>query len=429
MIPADPAPTIPPLPPGTPRRIAFYGLFGQQNWGNECTLQAILYNVRRYLPTSELRCFCTDPYDTSRRHNLPALPISTQYAKGYAKGHPTVPPGPTSRFLRLFRILFLRIPQELSSWVRAVQALRGFHILIVPGTGLLTDYSSSPMGFPYRLLKWALVAKLCRCKLLFVSIGAGPMRHPLTRWFIRAALSLSEYRSYRDTYSKHFVEAIGFDTSQDYLYPDLAFSLPPSLFPRCDAHTRPKTVIGLGVKEHYGKLGLSGPATEASNQEFLSKLDRLVTWLLEHDYRVRLLIGDTLYDNVVREHIKKVLAMRGLLKNGSDLISAPISSVEDVVSELAASDIVVSPRYHNIVLALMLCKPAISLSYHQKFESLMTRVGLEAYCHDIDNLNIDILAKQIRQLEKSRDSLREVLRGKCEKYRGALEEQYARVFN
>jgi len=302
-------------------------------------------------------------------------------------------------------------------------------MLIVPGTGLLTDYSSNPMGFPYRLLKWALVARFCRCRLLFVSIGAGPMRHPLTRWFIRAALSLAEYRSYRDTYSKHFVEAIDFATGHDCLYPDLAFSLPPSLFPPCDAHARPKTVIGLGVKEYHGKLGLSGPAAEASNQEFLAKLERLVTWLLEHDYRIRLLIGDTLYDNVVREHLTKVLSMRGLPKNGSDLISASISSVEDVVSELAASDIVVSPRYHNIVLALMLCKPAISLSYHQKFESLMTRVGLEAYCHDIDNLNIDILTENIRQLEKGRDSLREVLRRKCEKYRGALEEQYARVFN
>src|SRR6266446_4255952 len=53
-----------------PRKIAFYGLFGQQNWGNECTLQAIIYNARRYLPDAELRCFCTGPHETLLRHNI-----------------------------------------------------------------------------------------------------------------------------------------------------------------------------------------------------------------------------------------------------------------------------------------------------------------------------------------------------------------------
>ena len=58
-----------------PKRIAFFGLFGQGNLGNECTLQAIIYNVRKYFPDAEFKCICSGPEDTSVRHNIPAFPM------------------------------------------------------------------------------------------------------------------------------------------------------------------------------------------------------------------------------------------------------------------------------------------------------------------------------------------------------------------
>ena len=57
-------------------------------------------------------------------------------------------------------------------------------MLIVPGTGLLTDAYGLLNWGPYNLLKWSLIAKLCRCKLLFVSIGAGPVYGTLGKYFI-----------------------------------------------------------------------------------------------------------------------------------------------------------------------------------------------------------------------------------------------------
>src|SRR5215813_2584532 len=143
-----------------PRKIAFYGLFGQQNWGNECTLQAILFNVRRYLPDAELRCFCTGPDDTFLRHNIAAFPVSNRYAKGYRKvmrnqNHP---------LMRLLRKVAIRIPMKVLDWFKAYRSLRGFDMLVVPGTGLLTDFSSNPLGVPYELFKWSVIAKVCRCK-------------------------------------------------------------------------------------------------------------------------------------------------------------------------------------------------------------------------------------------------------------------------
>ena len=53
---------------------------------------------------------------------------------------------------------------------------------IVPGTGLLTDADGLFGWGPYSLFKWSLIAKVCRCKLLLVSVGAGPIYGILGRW-------------------------------------------------------------------------------------------------------------------------------------------------------------------------------------------------------------------------------------------------------
>src|SRR5215813_6135642 len=123
-----------------PRKIAFYGLFGHQNWGNECTLQAILFNVRRYLPDAEVRCFCTGPDDTSLRHNVAAFPISSRDAKGY----PKEPQRQHHPLMRLLQKVAIRIPMEVLEWLRAYKFLRSCDMLVVPGTGLLTDFASNP---------------------------------------------------------------------------------------------------------------------------------------------------------------------------------------------------------------------------------------------------------------------------------------------
>jgi polysaccharide pyruvyl transferase WcaK-like protein len=411
---------------GKRKRVAFYGLFGQQNWGNEATLQAIVFNTRRYLPDVELQCICTGPDDTARRYSIRSFPCASQYANGYSavaakKSRPAV---------RFLRALLHRVPNELWSWFKGLRTLMGCDLLIVPGTGLLTDFSSGPLGFLYPLLKWSLIAKLCGCRLLFVSVGAGPMYHPMTRWLVRVALYLADYRSYRDLYSKRFIENIGIKTDQDRVYPDLAFSLPRALFPECSpkkAHA--KTVVAVGVKDYCGKLGIPHRTGEAKYRAFVDKLATFVAWLLQSNHAVRLLVGDTLYDNRVKQDLIDLLENKGLRSEDWDIGNESIRSVEGVLSELAQADIVVSARFHNILLALMFNKPAIALSYHKKFDSLMEDIGLESYSHDIDSLDVHKLKKDLLQLEVDVAELQPFIRQRVEEYRNALEEQYRLIFN
>src|SRR5262249_43437918 len=173
----------------TPKKIAFFGHFDSSNFGNESTLQAILYHLRRFHPDAEVVCISTGPEATVATHQIEAIPIAETFAKFWLPENP---------FLRVVRRVCIGIPSELYRWAEGLVKLRRIDMLIIPGTGLLTDACGLTIWGPYNMFKWSLMAKLCRCKLLFVSVGAGPIYGALGRFFVKSALSLANFRSYRD---------------------------------------------------------------------------------------------------------------------------------------------------------------------------------------------------------------------------------------
>lgn len=153
-----------------------------------------------------------------------------------------------------------------------------------------------------------------------------------------------------------------------------------------------------------------------------------MTWLLENKYTVRVLIGDILYDSSVKQDLMDLLKKHESSFEEGQIINEPIFTVEQLLSQLAGTDIVVSPRFHNIVLALMLNKPVISLSYNEKFDALMNEFGLAEYCQGIDHFDVDKLIEQFIKLEKNAENLKPRIKQKTEEYRRALDEQYAFIF-
>jgi polysaccharide pyruvyl transferase WcaK-like protein len=111
------------------------------------------------------------------------------------------------------------------------------------------------------------------------------------------------------------------------------------------------------------------------------------------------------------------------------IIDEPISSVEELLSQIAATDIVVATRFHNVLLALLCNKPVISISFHHKCESLMSAMGLSEYCLGINDLKADKLIEKLCDLEKNVDELKPLIRKKTQEFREALHEQYETIFN
>jgi len=292
---------------------------------------------------------------------------------------------------------------------------------------MLTDVGMLPFGLHYDLLKWSIAAKLCRCKLLFVSVGVGPIRHPLSRFFIKTALKLADYRSYRDRFSKDYLEGIGFKTNGDAIYPDLAFSLPRGIVPTSQERDNRRGLVGVGLITHSRKRATS-ENDEEMYQDYIAKVAAFVGWLLERKYTVRLLIGDVAYDMRARQDLKALLERNGWKYNGIEIVDEPAHSVDQLLSQLVATDVVIASRFHNVLLALMLGKPVVAISFHEKVDSLMSAVGLTEFCQDIENIDVEKLATQFAALNNHAEYFKLQVQRKTESYRRALDRQYEDIF-
>ena len=395
------------------REVCFFGHFGSPNFGNEITLQTILHHLRRRLPEASVTCVCTGPEALRATQNIASVPISPNFVKRWTL---------RTRLARLLRRIFIEVPSEPWRWLDAFKKLNATNMLIVPGTGLLTDaYGLSGPG-PYNLFKWTLIAKLRGCEVLFVSVGAGPIYSGPGRYFVKSALSVANFRSYRDDASMAYLKAIGFPTNGDRVYPDLVFSLPETTICRYGRKRAGRPVVGLGVMTYAGKYSVEKP----SNRIYLEYLGNLVAfagWLLAHDYDIRLLIGED-DDRSVSEQFKSRLKASVWPYEEERVSDQPTLSVEQLLPQIAETDIVVATRFHNVLLALVFNKPVIAISFHHKCASLMRDMGLAQYCHDINDMNAGRLIEQFQRVEKNAEKLKPFIRERVEQSRKALDEQY-----
>jgi polysaccharide pyruvyl transferase WcaK-like protein len=249
----------------------------------------------------------------------------------------------------------------------------------------------------------------------------------LSRWIVKAALSLADYRSYRDQFSYDYLEFIGFDASRDHVYPDLVFSLLSS-----DASASPPgpgdgagRVIGLGLMEYYGQHR-SPEDGERTYQRYVEGVARFASWLLEQGHSVRLLVGDLAYDRRVKRDLLRLLDEAGPFDRAR-VIDEPLTSPEDLIDQLAKTDLVVATRFHNVLLALMLGRPVIALSYHEKLRSLMAEVGAAEYSVEAEELDVAGLIERFKRLSED-ETFTSSMKDKAKEYRDALDEQYARMF-
>lgn len=404
-------------------RIALFGNFGTRNLGNECTLQAIVHNVAARLPKADMFVICSDPVETKRTHRLPSVPMRATYVPEDRAGRTEA-----RRSGRVARLLQRagRIGSEVRGWFNAYRTVKGISALIVAGTGPLTDQGESILGFHYEIFKWAWIAWLRGAKVRFVAVGAGPIRGALGRVFIGLALKVADYRTFRDEVSRSRLELAGMKTRDDPVVPDLAFSLPESLFRADPGAASDHPVIGVGVFDYYG-LDPDRRDGEALHKAYVEKMADFIARLLREDYAVRILVGDLSYDPEVRRAILAKLDERGISRRNGRLISEDIHSVADLLSQLSATTLVVSPRYHNLLLGIMLGKPVLSISYDAKNDALLEGVGLGEYRQPIDSLDVDLLRAQLAKLERDAPRIQHRIRERVASYRRAWEREYTFV--
>jgi polysaccharide pyruvyl transferase WcaK-like protein len=369
-------------------KIGLLGQFGSGNTGNDGSLEAMLDFLRASKPDAELLCICSNPKAITEKYKVEAISIGGFVAKGHW-------------FNRINKV-FADVPRRMASLLSVLTGLRGADLLIIPGTGILDDFQETAFGWPFVVFRWCLAARLRNARVAFVSIGAGPIEHPLSRWFLTSAARMAQYRSYRDDFSREYMRGVGVNVSKDPRYPDIAFRLPlPELVPARDTT---RTTVGVGIMDYHGwsKINAEG---EAIYQNYIGKLTSFICWLIEEGHNVRLLTGDLRDWQAVDDVLAKIAAS-GPASAADHIALGHGHSLHELMDEIAQTDVVVVSRYHNVVCALKLGRPIISLSYNQKNDYLLAQFEQAHYCQHIETFNVETLKDQTRQILGDIDAVR-----------------------
>jgi polysaccharide pyruvyl transferase WcaK-like protein len=388
-------------------KYVLFGHFGAGNWGNECTLHAALQWFRRRRPDAQLTATSTTPADTTQRHGVQCFGLCDAQRDGRAVRRKDKP-----AWRRLLQLMAAQ-PRQLLVMVRA---LRSADALVMTGTGMITDWGEGPLGLPFSMWQWALVARALRCRVIFMSVGVEEIESRVARFWLRRALALATYRSFRDAHSRARLTRLGMHYEADPLFPDLAFTLPAPSVPAS------QRVVGLGVFS-YRSRGEGGDEARAAYRAYIDKLGQFISFLYERGHGVRLLIGDV-SDIPVAEEVLAWLRERAL--------PAPLfeeaTTVEQLLQQIAQTDLVVGTRFHTILLGLRLGRPAVSVSYERKNDVLMESMGLAEYCQSLDEFDLERLIAQFSQLEARAGELGPRIAEHAAGLAEQLETQYRTLF-
>ena len=387
-------------------RVGLFGLLGSGNSGNDASAETVLAYLREAHPDAVVDALCGGPERVQARYGIDAAPLL--WYERFEQRNTAVPAA-------LLKVLGKGVDTvRIASWVRRHDAV------IVPGAGALeTTLPQNAWGFPYALFLLAASSRVFRTKLALVSVGADHINKRATRWLSNATARLVSYRSYRDAYSRDVMRQRGIDVSSDPVCADLAFGVPTPPYEPGDPQ-----LVGVGVMAYYGGNDDRKQAAQIHSR-YLETMTRFTRWLVDNGYRVRLFGGDSKFDVEIAEKIRADLQRYRPDLEPSRVTVAAASTYRELIREVAPVGTVVAVRYHNVICALKLCKPTISVGYSRKFISLMADMGLAEFHQFASSLDADRLIEQFKELESQHTELQQRMAERNAAHRQSLADQFA----
>lgn len=418
-------------------KIGLLDHMGYGNLGDAATQDVVIESIRKRLPNAQIVGFSLIPDDTTKRHGIPCYPI--------LRWHPTLA-NPTSEagneksiqsklkpaltrspFVYTWAKPLLEFAREVRFWVRSYRALRSLDLLIISGGGQLSELWRGPWSHPYTIFKFSLLTKLARKKLYFLNVGAGPLKHPLSRFFARWSVRIADYRSFRDDDSQELVRSLGVK-ADTHVYPDSVYALEVADYLKPLPRASSMPIVGLNP------IGFCDPRIwprkdDSVYQEYLEKMARFSAWLIEQGYALRMLTTEISVDrfalNDLENRLRSRLHSPELLR---DVFGPASESVRDVLREMSNCDFIVTSKYHGIIFSHLLKKPAISLSYHRKMDVAMQAVGQSRFNADVERFDFDWLTTSFRTLVAEGRNIKLETAATVDANAAALSQQFDSLF-
>lgn len=433
--PVSESPTLSDGPFG---KIGLLDHMGYGNLGDAAIQDVVIANIKTRLPGASLVGFSFVPADTTKRHGIPCYPIrwwlptteedagvqaapangSSSIFKKALKSIPVVHSG-AKRLLDLLR--------EAVFWVECYRNVKSIDLLIVSGGGQLGELWRGPWSHPYTIFKFSLLAKLARKKLYMLDVGAGPLKHPLSQFFVRWAVRHADYRSFRDLDSQQLIRSIGV-TEETHVYPDPVYAMEVGCLRKNVRRGASPSVVGLNP------IGFCDPRVWARHdeklyQEYLEKITRFAVWLVEQGYILRVFTTEASLDRSVIQDLKvRLTSELPSPELVAQIFGKPSETVKDVLKEMSEFDFIVTSKFHGIIFSHVLGKPVISLSYHPKMDAAMEGVGRSRFCADIERFDMEWIVEAFRSLNAERDSLESGFAVAVEANAAKLHQQFDSLF-
>jgi polysaccharide pyruvyl transferase WcaK-like protein len=440
------------------RSIALLTPYTGDNLGDGAIQEAVIHNIRARWPDARIVGLTLSPEYTAKLHGVPcrvltrlSIPYFSRGVidrhRGRAESHAGHAEGNSGikRALRrapwafaLAKYCYLNVRRitsgiggaalharhaisELLDLPRAYRFVRGLDLLIASGGGQIDDVWGGVWGHPYAMLKWALLARLAKTPFVVLSVGVGELGGRTSQVFMRQALRLAAYRSYRDEGSRQLLAQMPF-TALDPVCPDLAFSYPVDA--AAERIERNRVALRIGINPiSYLRVGSWPVASDSLHGHYLEILAAFVESRLREGQAVVLFPGDRGDHHVIADLSRRL--QESLPAALRERLSTPtVTTAAQLIGLLRSFDVAVASRLHSVILAHLVGVPVLAISYERKVKTQMDAFGQSAYCLDIHRLAPTDLDAGFARLREDSKHVQDQLLARSRQANADIQRQY-----
>jgi polysaccharide pyruvyl transferase WcaK-like protein len=389
------------------------------NLGNAAIMSSMIANIQLRVPGVEVMGFTLGPEDTTLRHGIASFPITgtshgmyqladdaAPFRGGWKEVQPESYVKKTLKRIGWLRSLVQRartVRLELVHIMRAGRLVGTMDRVVVSGGGALDDYWGGPWGHPWTLFKFAVLSRICGVPYLFVSVGMCGLRHRLSRVFVGCALSLAQYRSYRDNVSNADMKAM-FPRLSGVVWPDLAYGYScPKLPPQRNnaSHGGPLIIAVSPIAFRDPRVW---PVKDVQRYtRYFNELTKFLKRTINDGNKLILFATDGGDLNTIND-LREILLAESTDADAVQVLPCPPEqTTEKLLQRIGCADLVIASRLHGVILSHLIAKPVLAISYDRKVDVHMREIGQSKYCMNIDEVTAETIAEQLAVLSDARE--------------------------
>lgn len=293
---------------------------------------------------------------------------------------------------------------SLADWLPVIART---DVFVMGGGGLHQDFVGDG-GTTVSLLLINLLFWLAGRKIMWYSVGVGPLKSARSRRFTAWAARMARVITLRDEDSRQLLLTIGVPPERVRTTADPVFAL--SAPPSSDDYVPP--TIGLSMLPFYRVSGQGANRDEHTIREYRT----FIAGLLARGYGVALLLFENTQDREIAERILDDERLDGVQLLGAG------ASVREMAEAYRRLHCVIGMRFHSLVMSCVTEVPAGGVIYHPKVRGFVKQCGLERWACELTEVSAVRLDAIVRSLEAERADVLQRMRAYAASQRRLLAE-------